>query len=294
MSNNPPNFKPTQNHISRDAWHTTMLARLQVPWETRMIDTRFGKTHLLVAGATDTPPILLLHGAASHASGCWPLINGLAGQYQIFAPDAPGHLGKSEPFRLSSRGDDYGKWLIDILDSFGIQQTSLIGFSFGGWMALKLACYSPERISSIVLMSPIGVAPFRIQYLLRSPILLIKNLIHPCDENMEALARLFAGPTASDSIIEEVKEAGKVFLRNFHMIDIPFRFSSRDLKRLQIPTLALMGEHDTFFKPRSVVSRLCDHMPKVQTSILPQTGHIIFFERPELVNHHIREFLSDL
>jgi hypothetical protein len=38
------------------------LARLKLPYESRMIDTRFGATHVLVLGPQAAPPVVVLQG----------------------------------------------------------------------------------------------------------------------------------------------------------------------------------------------------------------------------------------
>lgn len=273
------------------ALYDATLKRLTMPYESLTVDTRFGKTHVVAAGPDSSPPIILLHGAASSAAGYWPLINGLAATYRTYAPDAPRHLGKTEPFHLSPRGADYGKWLVDVLHALDVEQANLVGFSFGGWVTLKLAAFAPERIAKAVLISPVGVVRFRAQYMMRAPVLLLRMLLNPTGTAIRKFARLIAGPTAPDSMIDEVADAGEVFVKNFRMQDMPFRPSNRDLQKLRAPTLVLMGQHDSFCRPEAVISRLQSNLPDVRSEIIPHVGHAMFFEQPEPVSDRIREFL---
>jgi pimeloyl-ACP methyl ester carboxylesterase len=289
-----PNFRENQQDDGDLAeQYDATLKRLIVPYESLTVDTRFGSTHLLVAGSFNSPPILMLHGMGSHAGGCWPLINSLARDYRIYAPDAPRHLGKSEPFRLSSRGDDYGMWLTDILDAFEVERVNLVGFSLGGWMVLKLATFAPERIIKVVLLSPIGVEHFRIEYLLRAPFYLLRMMIHPTKESIQKFVRIVAGPTASSSAVEEITEAGLTFIRHFRMPGFPYRPSKRVLQNLEAPALVLMGQHDAFCEPRKVLTRLDRHMPNVVSEIIPGIGHVLYLEKPALVNQKIITFLRE-
>ncbi len=137
-------------------------------------------------------------------------------------------------------------WLIDILDNFALDQAHFVGFSFGGWVTLNLAAAANERIAKVVLISHVGVVRFRLEYLLRGPFLLFKALPIPSDKSLEGLATLIAGPTAQQAIIDDLAEAGYVFIQNFYMPANPVRPSDQDLQKCQSPTLVLLGQLDSF------------------------------------------------
>ena len=274
------------------ALYDATLERLTIPYQIQWVDTGYGKTHVISAGTVGAAPILILHGSASNAVGCWPLINGLASKYRVYAPDAPRQLGKTEPFRLSTKNADYGKWLEEVLDHLEIKLTSVVGFSFGGWMACKLAIYAPERIRTVVLLSPVGVAAFRVRYWIQAPVLLLKMLVSQTDKSIRRFAAFIAGPTATKEIIEELVVSAKVFLKNFYMQGTPHRLKKKDLKKLVAPTMLLVGRHDIFCEPEMIVSRIKENLPKAQTEIIEDVGHVIYFERPELINARIIEFFE--
>lgn len=282
----------SKNQQSLVALYDATLKRLKTPYQALWVGTSFGKTHVISAGAEDAHPVLVLHGSASSAAGCWSLINGLSSKYRVYAPDAPRHLGKTEPFRLSTKNNDYRKWLEDVLNHLEIKHTNVVGFSFGGWMACKLAMHAPERIDKIVLLSPIGLAPFRVQYWIRAPLFLLITLIFRTNASIGRFASLIAGPTASKELIEELTGSAKVFLKNFYMQGFPHSFKMKDLKKLVAPTLLLVGRHDTFFEPEKVVSRINEHVPAAQTEIIEGVGHVVYFEKPEFINRRILEFFE--
>jgi len=282
----------SDGHAALHALYAATLEKLIVPFESQFVSTRFCETHLLTAGLDKPESIIVLHGAASNAAACWPLINGLAKTYRVYAIDIPRHLGKTAPFRLSPRKDDYALWLIDILDSFALSQTHFIGFSFGGWVTLKLATVANERIGKAVLLCPVGVVNFRLAYWLRAPWLLLRALLSPSNKSMNGLARLVAGPTAPQPIVDEIADAGRVFIQNFSMPATPVRPSCQDLQQCQSPTLVLLGQNDSFCEPDAVLSRLSANLPDVLVEIIPDAGHALMYEHTEMVNARILEFLS--
>ena len=288
--NTQPDTKGYQELV---ALYDATFARLTTPSRARFIDTSFGVTHIVSTGSPSAEPVLVLHGAASNAVGCWPLINGLAAKYCIYAPDAPRQLGKTEAFHMSSANQDYGKWLAEVLDILNIERVQVVGFSFGGWMSCKLASFAPERIEKMVLISPIGIAPFRIQYLLQAPPRFLAMLISRSEASIHRFAKLVAGPTASNELIDEMATSAKVFLKNFHFQDIPYRLSDINLHKIVAPTCLLVGRYDPFCNPEMTASRIQNNLPNSQTEVIPDAGHVLIFEKPELINARIINFFQE-
>jgi len=285
--------KQSKGYQELVALYDATLKHLAVAHQTQFVDTSYGRTHVISAGSEEMEPVLILHGSASNATGCWPLINGLASKYRVYAPDTPRQLGKTEPFGLSTMNSDYGKWLADVMDKLNIEHTRVVSFSFGGWMACKLASYVPYRIKELVLLSPIGIAPFRLDYWLRAPALFLNMLIFRSDPSIRRFARLVAGSTASKEIIDEIAVPARVFLNNFHMQGMPWQFSKKDLKKITTPTMLIVGRHDPFFNPERVVQRIRENLPTAQTEIISDAGHVVYFEKPDFINGRILEFFGN-
>lgn len=97
-------------------------------------------------------PILAIHGSASSGAQWQTLINEFDGERIVLAPDLPGY-GKnaaSPDLAAPERFD----WLGEVIQSLG-GQFELIGHSFGGAIAIRLANQHPGRISNVVLYEPI-------------------------------------------------------------------------------------------------------------------------------------------
>jgi pimeloyl-ACP methyl ester carboxylesterase len=121
------------------------------------------RTNYLEAGS-GTETVLLIHGSGpgvtSYAN--WRLvIPALAENFHVVAPDMVG-------FGYSDRPDDveYGlqTWadqVVGLMDTLGIERAHLVGNSFGGAIALRVASQHPDRVGKLVLMGSMGV-PFPI------------------------------------------------------------------------------------------------------------------------------------
>ncbi|GAA4113112.1 alpha/beta hydrolase [Nocardioides fonticola] len=108
----------------------------------------------------DAVPVLLVHGSGPGVTAWanWRLvIPELAHRRRVIAPDMVGFGYTDAP----TVGFDLDRWvgqLLALLDGLGLERVHLIGNSFGGAVSLHLADRHPERVASLVLMGPVGVA----------------------------------------------------------------------------------------------------------------------------------------
>src|SRR5512145_317993 len=124
-------YRSSQGEAALQAIYDRKLAQLGITTESRVVSTRFGKTHVLVTGPEDGMPVVMLHGGNSINPETLGWIIPLMERYRIYAPDTIGHPGKSAPVRLSPRDNSYGQWLADVLDGLELAQVALMGGSYG-------------------------------------------------------------------------------------------------------------------------------------------------------------------
>jgi pimeloyl-ACP methyl ester carboxylesterase len=108
---------------------------MAVAWSDKLVEVAGVKVHLSRAG--NGAPLLVLH----HDIGTLertPFYDGLAQRFDVLVPHHPGY-GKSErPAWLRSARDVavMYRWL---LADLGVEQASLVGLGFGGWIAAEMA-----------------------------------------------------------------------------------------------------------------------------------------------------------
>jgi 2-hydroxymuconate-semialdehyde hydrolase len=126
----------------------------------------------IVAGGIETnyhdvgsgAPVLLIHGSGPGVTAWanWRLVlPELAKTGRAIAPDMVGFGYTERPAGIQYSTDGWVDHAIGLLDALGIEQTDLIGNSFGGAIALALAIRHPQRVRRLVLMGSVGV-PFEI------------------------------------------------------------------------------------------------------------------------------------
>lgn len=132
------------------------------PMRERLLDVHGRK--IFVAETGDGPPVLLLHGGGPGASGVSNYtrnIAELAKEYRVIVPDLPGYgrstkgVDGADPFGHLAAG------IHGLLDELGLDQAHLVGNSYGGACALRLALDTPDRIDRMVLMGPGGIGTTR-------------------------------------------------------------------------------------------------------------------------------------
>ena len=101
------------------------------------------------------PPVLLLHGPTTYGLET-PFLTLLAQHAEVIAPSHPG-------FGASARPDDFDTVydLVhvyqDLLDGLPDEKVTVIGCSFGGWLAAELAVNYGHRLKRLILVDAVGI-----------------------------------------------------------------------------------------------------------------------------------------
>ena len=266
---------------------------------------------IFVAEAGSGPPVVMLHGGGPGASGVSNYsrnIDALAAHFRVVVPDMPGYGGSAKGV---DQADPFG-YLADtirgLLDELAIDTAHLIGNSYGGAAALRLALDTPHRVDKLVLMGPGGIGTTR-----AAPTAGLKSLLSyyggagPSRNKLETFIRnylVYEGTSVPDALIDaryaasvdpEVvadpplrRPSGPMALRTLWRMDLT---RDRRLKRLQTPTLVLWGRDDKVNRPAGG-PMLVNLMPDAQLVITSCTGHWMQWERAELFNRLVVDFLS--
>lgn len=100
-------------------------------------------------------PLLFLHpeiGLDPDAA----VLEQLAERTRVIAPSHPG-FGRSDLPRGMTSVDDLAYFYLDLLETIDLWDVILVGVSFGAWIAAEIAVKSTERLSHLVLASPLGI-----------------------------------------------------------------------------------------------------------------------------------------
>ncbi|MGW5075532.1 alpha/beta fold hydrolase [Rhodococcus sp. NPDC004095] len=277
----------------------------------RTVTTADGK-EIFYAETGAGPTVLLLHGGGPGASGVSNYsrnIAALAADFRVIVPDLPGYgrsykgIDQGDPFRALADG------IRGLMDVLVLEQADLVGNSYGGACALRLALDTPERVRRMVLMGPGGIGTTR-----GVPTAGLQCLLGyyggdgPSREKLERFIRdylVYDDHLLPDEVIDERyaasidpevvanpplrRPSGPTALRT--MVRMDFTRDKR-LRSLATPTLVVWGAEDKVNKP-SGGPTLAKTMPNCDLLSVANTGHWVQWERSDLFNAVTRAFLTE-
>ena len=129
--------------------------RLKAAVRTLKTEHESAEMHYLESGKGET--LILVHSAGQSLFTFRSIFNKLAMNYRVIAVDLMGHGYSERPEYFDYSTASHAESLAAFMDALGIERAHILGFSLGAGYALELARRYPERIMSVVALSPGGV-----------------------------------------------------------------------------------------------------------------------------------------
>lgn len=252
--------------------------------------------------------VLMLHGGGPGASGVANYtrnIEALAQHFRVLIPDMPGYGQSTKGVKRSDPFGDLAEAMLGLLDALKIDSAHVVGNSYGGAAALRMALDQPRRVTSMVLMGPGGINTTR-----GLPTKGLNSLLNyyggegPSRAKLASFIREYLvadGSRIPDSVIEERYQSSidpevvaQPPLRRPNSLAAALRMDfSRDrrLAKCQAPTLVLWGAEDKVNRP-SGGDTLRKTMPNCDLYLFANTGHWVQWERAEEFNATTTAFLT--
>ena len=251
-------------------WFETFREAIAVPTVARLVETPHGKTHVLVAGPADAPPLVVLHGALATSAHVLPELGSLVERRRVYAVDVLGQSVMSDDRRLDVADDSYGTWLAAVCAGLSLAKTTVFGVSWGGFVALKLAKVAPALIDALVLLVPAGVVTgsawsgfTKVGW----PMLTYRLAPSP-----KRLERLVAGLFTSDDARWTTYFGDAV--RSYRLdMRIPPLVKPEDVAGYQGPVLVLGADEDVSFPGTALLVRVKELFPRAETELLARCKH---------------------
>lgn len=261
-------YKSPEGEQAVMAHYTQLLSTWPVPCEERYIETRHGKTFVIMCGEQSAPPLVLLHGTATNSAMWMGDVAEFCRKYCVYAIDLIGEPGKSASTRPDMKGPQHTEWLEDVFEALHVSTVTLLGCSLGSWMAMKFATAHPERVEKLVLECPSGVAPAKLSFLFKAV-----PLSWLGEWGLKRVNRLVYG---KQPIPAEAEAFGLLIMKHFQprFNPIPL-FSDEELRRLTMPTLLLAGKQDVLLPSAKTAARLRQLLPNLQAQMFPEVGHAV-------------------
>jgi pimeloyl-ACP methyl ester carboxylesterase len=244
------------------------LAQWPVPYETRTLNTRHGETFVLISGDESAPPLVLLHGAGTNSSMWGGDIRAYSQHYRVYSVDLIGEAGRSAPNRPDWNSPAYAEWLADVLDALHIEHAVFVGLSQGAWTILKFAVAHPERVEKMALITPGGIVPDKLSFLLR----VIGLSLLGASGRRKLVRSLFGSQPVPDGVEAITATMMQHFKGRMGVLPI---FTDTELKRLTMPVLVLGGAQDALRDMDKIAARFRANVPHLDVEIIPGGGHAL-------------------
>jgi pimeloyl-ACP methyl ester carboxylesterase len=181
---------------------------------------------------------------------------------------------------------------VALLDALDIERATLVGHSYGTFVARQIAALQPQRVTSLVL---IGTGHSTHTPVTEGLHAAVRDLPDPIPE---PFAREFQASTAYRPLPPEffdqiVVESLKIPARLWPVqVDALMEHDAvASLGKLRAPALLLWGDHDALFS-REDQDRFLAAVPSARLKVYDETGHCPNWERPEDVAADIAAFVQ--
>lgn len=234
-----------------------------------------------------SPAIVFLHGWRLQGSVWFSVWEKLLEQesdtaYALYALDLPG-FGKSETPRRAYALADYASVVEEFTQKLGRTHVALVGHSFGGRIALKVAAAERVPLQRLVL---VGGAGFRSRGAVFTLKRIVAKIVKPFFffSFMQPLRRTLYALIGAEDYTATPK------LREM-FVNITREDLGPLLPQIKIPTLLVWGEND-HETPVSFGERMRDAISGAKLIILKDAGHFCFLDRTEAFVRELVSFLN--
>jgi pimeloyl-ACP methyl ester carboxylesterase len=250
--------------------------------------TRIGGLDTFCSVQGQGEPVLLLHGWGVSSQSLAAVQELLGDSHRAVAVDLPGFGWSERPPAAWGTGE-YARHVVGLMDALGLDRAAVLGHSFGGRVAIRMAAGHAPRVSRLVLVASAGIRPPRgIRYRVRvRSVKLVRELF-----GLRVWGRL--GPRLIARLTERV--GSRDYRAAGAMRPTLVKVVNEDLAPLlpaiRVPTLILWGDRDEEV-PRSAMDRMAGAIPGARMVVFPGAGHFPFQDAPEAFARELRAFMVE-
>lgn len=279
---------------------------LKARWATppsQFVDVKGLAVHLRDEGPREDPvPVLLLHGtsASLHTWEGW--VDALKGQRRVITVDMPG-FGLTGPTAAGDYSlDAYVQFVVDVMDTLGVQQVVLGGNSLGGQIAWWTAVAHPTRVQRLVLVDaggydfqpeslPIGFTIAKLPVLNK-----LMEVTLPRGMIQSSVESVYGDPSkVTPALVDRYFE---LTLREGNRAALAERFrqgfrgeKAPLIRTIRQPTLVIWGGKDVLIPPQWG-EQFAKDIPGSELAMFPDLGHVPQEEDPARTVAAVQAFLA--
>ena len=246
------------------------------------------------------PALVLVHGTPWSSFNLRHLISGLSDSYTLYYFDLLGY-GQSDKSDADVSLGIQNKLLEALLDYWQLNKPLVVGHDFGGTTVLRNHILNRRAYEKIVLIDPVALSPWGSPFFkhvknYEAAFSGVPDYIH------EAIVAAYVQTAAHKPIAKETLDGiirpwrgaqGKAaFYRQIAQADSKYTDEIQaKYGAIHQPVLILWGEEDQWIPVEQAYS-LHQQIPNSKLVTIPDTGHLVIEENPEILVREIRGFLK--
>lgn len=283
------NFKTIESQNEYFEAYDKSLKLITIPFHEKYIETEFGDSHVICCGDKNNPPFILLHAASCGSPIWYPNLSEWCQKYHVFAIDLIGETSKSILKQKMNGPQDCAKWLDQTIKGLDLDKIYLCGLSIGGWNAINYACYYPDKISKLVLLSPVQTfAKMYISYFFK----IMKMGFHPTRKNVENY--IGWGSEKESRLPDTIIDQFIISVMNMNSNAIfPKFINTKQFKNLKMPIFVLFGENEFAFSINKAKKIAKTKLIHSQVEVVMDASHLLSFSKPDYINQKVIQFLDN-
>jgi pimeloyl-ACP methyl ester carboxylesterase len=268
---------------------------------TKYVNVSGYATHYYYVGRTTLPDVvpdfsrgralLLLHGAGSNAHAWHYQYEHLGDRHSPIAPDLPGH-GRSSGVEALRSVDEYAAFTLALLDALKLDSVVVAGHSMGGAIAMELALRNPSRVRALVLIATAAKFDIPQERLETWRAVTMGRASQPFNNDGYSPKTIASKPEIiREGWGEQIQTDPRVRWGDLvacSEVDLRDR-----INRLDKPTLILAGADDSITPPAEG-ELIKNKIKGARIETIPDAGHRLTTERPDVTNAAIEKFLDQL
>jgi len=254
-------------------------------------------------------PIVFIHGFGASLDTWRSLEDGLKNDYRIISLDLKGHGYSERPLDDRYSLQDHAAVVLGLMDHLKLENAVLVGNSLGCAIALMAALKAP-RESSAKVAAMVLIAgsldgdnlPFYLRLLRLPMIASVAVKLTPATFGTRLILRraYYDDDKVTDSLVELYAKYQRIPGTEHALITTARQMIPPDssglreaLKKLEVPTLNIIGKHDQIIS-RESAETVCQILPRCRAVIVEEVGHVPHEEKPEKVLSLLNDFLPEV
>jgi pimeloyl-ACP methyl ester carboxylesterase len=243
------------------------------------------------------PAVVLIHGGQLDCRIWNDQLDSFSQRYRVIRYDVRGYGGSPRPDVPYSDVED----LAALLDYLEVDKAHLVGLSLGGRIAVDLALAHPTRVGSLTLAGP-GLSGYEPPGGAESELRMWEIIKAARDQGPDQATALwlkdpFMAPAMEQARLvpglrKIARENAHCWLKNPILQRPPKPAAAARLGEIEVPTLLVIGDRDVP-QVRATVETLERGIRGAKKVSIPNAGHMVNMEGPDVFNRAVLGFLHD-